>query len=86
MEHIALYREWLSAFKSWDDFIETYYLQDYTEWTTRPYGRPKEFWDGHFSGRVLPQNPEQFNTFFARATECIKARSKRIVDALKEQK
>lgn len=84
-------RKWLELFQdekgnpSWDIFVEKNYLQDYTEWTTSPYGRPKEFWDGHFSGKALPQTPEQIEAFFVHATECIKARSKRMVDALRER-
>lgn len=81
-------KDWLKSFQdekknpSWDVFVEENYLQDYTEWTTKPYGRPKEFWVGHFSGKVFPQTPEQFEAFFAHATEAIKARSKRMVEAL----
>ncbi len=87
-QHIENYRAWLKAFAdkdgnpSWDVFIEANFLQDYTEWNTRPYGRPKEFWDGHFDGQVLPQTKEQIEAFFTRATECIQARSARMVDAL----
>lgn len=85
--------EWLKAFcdkegkPSWDIFVEKNYLQDYTEWPTRPYSRPKEFWAGHFCGgteNALPQTPEQFEAFFTHATACIKARSARMVAALRE--
>lgn len=78
--------QWLVGFKSWDDFIENVLLQDYTEQQARPYGPPKELWDGHFSGPVLPSFEEQMEAFFTRATECIKARGKRMVDKLNELK
>lgn len=82
---------WLKLFQdekgnpSWDDFVEKNYLQDYTEWTTRPYGRPKEFWEGHFCGKPLPETPEQFEAFFAHATEGIKTRSERMVKELRKR-
>lgn len=74
---------WLTVFGSWDAFIEANYLQDFTEWSTRPYGRPKEFWDGHFSGKVLPETDPEFNAFFAHAAEGIRARGLRMVAALR---
>ncbi len=88
--HIENYKAWLNALAdkdgdpSWDAFIEANFLQDYTEWNTRPYGRPKEFWDRHFSGSDLPQTKEQIEAFFTRATACIQARSARMVDALRD--
>lgn len=83
--HRLTYGEWLAKFGTWDDFVEKNYLQDYTEWDQRPYGRPKEFWDGHFEGPALPQTPEQIEAFFTRAAQCIEARSQRMVAALKEK-
>lgn len=88
----ALFQEketkaWLDSFKNWDDFVEKNYMQDYTEWPQRPYGRPKEFWDGHFEGSPKPpQTVEQAQAFFTRAAQCIKARSKRMVEALRNSK
>lgn len=82
------FKEWLETFKdesnhpSWDIFVESNFLQDYTEWDTKPYGRPKEYWDGHFSGPVLPTTIEQIEAFFSHAAECIRARGVRMVAAL----
>ena len=70
------YKKWLDSFDSWDDFVE---------WDTKPYGRPKEFWDGHFTGAVLPKTDEQIKAFFTHAAESIKARSERMVKALREK-
>lgn len=77
------YGDWLARFGTWDEFVEQNFLQDYTEWAQPPYGRPKEFWDGHFEGPVFPKTTEQFEAFFTRATQCIEARSMRMVTALK---
>ena len=77
------YSAWLKSFETWDNFVDKNFLQDYTEWQKRPYGRPKEFWDGQFDGAPLPVTTEQFQAFFTHATACIKARSERMVKALK---
>lgn len=87
-QHVKTLKMWLKMFRdengrpSWDAFVEANFLQDYTEWNTRPYGRPKQFWDRHFLGSVLPQTKEQIEAFFERATKCIKARSELMVAAL----
>lgn len=81
-QHIENYKVWLGHFQSWDAFIEANYLQDYTEWSAKPYGRPREFWNEHFSSLALPQTKEEIEAFFKRATECIRVRSRRIVEAL----
>lgn len=80
--HMMVYGDWLAQFGSWENFVEKNYLQDYTEWSQRPYGRPKEFWDGHFEGSPTPQAAEQIKAFFGRAAACIEARSRRMVEAL----
>lgn len=84
--HMKTYGDWLAQFESWEDFVEKNYLQDYTEWPQRPYGRPKEFWDGHFEGSPTPKTAEQLKAFFARAAACIEDRSIRMVVALKGRK
>lgn len=82
--HMAAYGDWLAQFGTWDDFVEKNYLQDYTEWELRPYGRPKEFWDGHFEGSPTPKTPEQIKAFFNRARACIEGRGLRMDDAMKK--
>lgn len=82
--HMAAYGDWLAQFGSWDDFVEKNYLQDYTEWPQRPYGRPKEFWDGHFEGSPIPKTPEQIKAFFNRARAFIEGRGLRMDDAMKK--
>lgn len=49
------------------------------------YGLPKELWEGHFSGQVLPQKKEQIEVFFKRATERILARGELMVAALRKK-
>lgn len=80
--HMKTYGDWLAQFGSWEDFVEKNYLQDYTEWPQRPYGRPKEFWDGHFEGSPAPKTAEQIKAFFSRAAACIEMRSARMVRGL----
>lgn len=77
--HMETYGQWLESFDTWDDFVEKNFLQDYTEWPQRPYGRPKEFWSGHFEDSSIPQTEEQMRAFFAHAAQCIMARSKRMM-------
>lgn len=84
--HMKTYGDWLAQFGTWDDFVEKNYLQDYTEWEYRPYGRPKEFWDGHFAGSPTPKTAEQIKAFFRRAAACIEARGLRMYNALKEER
>lgn len=59
-----------------------------------PFGKPKELWKGHFDAieepnpkKVLPiideeKGIDQISDFFKNATECIKARSERMVKEL----
>lgn len=84
--HMETYEDWLAQFGTWEDFVEKNYLQDYTEWEWRPYGRPKEFWDGHFEGSPTPKTPEQIKAFFSRAAACIEMRSARMVRGLEEKR
>lgn len=83
--HMEAYGLWLESFGTWDDFVEQTLMQDCTEWPQRPYGRPKEFWDGHFQGSPMPKTQEQTRAFFARAAQCIETRSKRMAEALREK-
>lgn len=78
---IRVCSDWLGDFGRWDDFVEQNFLQDYTERQERPYGRPNEFWDGHFDGVPLPVTHRQFEDFFTHATDCITARSERMARA-----
>lgn len=92
---IALFPEWLFTFGSWDNFVRANYMQDFVytlngkivrpEDDDGPFGRPRELWKGHFSGKVLPDIP-QCEEFFKNAAILIKKRSKRMVKALKEKR
>lgn len=87
--------QYLTAFGSWDNFVKANYMQpfvytmdgrDVPENWPGPFGRPKELWEGHLAKAtpVLPQTKEEIEAFFERATECIRARSRRMVDALRK--
>ncbi len=75
---------WLSVFQGWDDFVEKNYMQDYTAGPGRPYGRPKPFWEGHFTpGHACPESMGQIEAYFTNAAGCIRARSARMVGKLR---
>lgn len=86
--------EWLKCFKddndelSWDVFVEKNYLQAFVKSNEsnngNKYGMPKELWDGHFGGDVLPTK-DDISQFFTNASEWIAARGERMVDALNEK-
>lgn len=86
------FSNWLVAFGSWDEFVRANYMQDFVyapdnksaALDNGPFGEPRPLWNGHFSGNVLPEG-EQIEEFFKNATECIKARSERMVKALRDK-
>ncbi len=80
-----LYKQWLDFFQddgkpSWQCFIEKNYLQDFVK---PGYGMPKELWEGHFSGAVLPNSIEQIEQFCGNASCFITARSTRMLIRLR---
>lgn len=87
-EETQRYIAWLNTFGSWDQFVIVNYMQDFVKpaglANNGVFGEPKELWDEHFEGPAEPA-PEQIEVFFARAAQCIKARSKRMVEALREK-
>lgn len=74
----------------WESFVEKNLLQDFVEVGPRGhYGRPKEFWNGHFddfirSGNALPKEEERFFEFWNNSAEWIQLRSRRIYEKMEE--
>lgn len=83
------YIAWLNTFGGWDQFVVANYMQDFVKpagsANNGVFGEPKELWGEHFGGPVEPA-PEQIEEFFTRAAQCIEARSKRMVEALRDSK
>ncbi|MBQ8790194.1 MAG: hypothetical protein IJZ51_02650 [Ruminiclostridium sp.] len=77
---------WLESFGNWNTFVEKNFLSPFVEKENNNgnYGRPKELWYGHFSGKVLPEEKEECNEYFKNATACIKERSKLMLERLKQ--
>ena len=72
-KNIKLYMKYLNLFKTWSGFVEQNYLTN--NFVNGVSGRPKELWEGHFSGKILPETEEQYNNFFKNATTYINART-----------
>lgn len=70
----------------WNHFVEQNFLQDFVNRKDDgSYSLPKELWKGHFSGKVLPGENEEFSEFFTNASARILARGVRIALAVKDQ-
>ena len=71
--------------KNWNHFVEKYFLQDFVKQKADGgYGPPKELWDGHFTGDILPQKQKDFGQFFTNASAWILARGMRLARALEK--
>jgi len=78
--------QWLTGFKSWDNFVKANYMQPFVEGPRaegEKYGPPKELWKGHFGGPVLPDG-DNIGEFFTNAAERIQKRSELMVHALRQ--
>lgn len=87
-------KKWLDSFSDdnsnkgnckWKDFVEKNYMQDFVN--PNPdgsYGMPKELWEGHFKGEVLPEG-DQCVQFFENASHCITERSIKMIKMLKSK-
>ncbi len=72
---------------SWNKFIEVNFLQDYVEGSRESgYGKPIEFWSGHFAGKVMPETKGEFILFYETAADRIRKRGQRIYCALQKKK
>lgn len=91
-KEVRRYRRWLSAFGSWEAFVEACFMQPFLAAD----GLPKPLWEGHIqafeafaangipgkgSAHILPAG-EQISAYFTNAATAIRARSALIADAL----
>lgn len=77
--------EWLDSFESWNEFVKRNFMQPFVDEKQEGcFGRPRELWDGHFTGDSLPQTPEQFEQFFVNAKVRILARGRLMAAALRK--
>ncbi len=76
---IELLMKWLEEFGSWKEFVKKNYLESFLEKE-----RPKEFWTGHFTSKITPQNYQQCEEFFTNVTLMISKRGNSIAKKVKE--
>lgn len=81
-----VFRKWLDSYKvlddgqkSWNNFINDNYLQDFVNITNGECGLPKELWSGHFSESVAPNSKEEIEQFYSNASAQIMARGSRLL-------
>lgn len=85
-EIINNFIDWLEKFGDWETFVKKNYLMPFVNINDNgSYAKPKELWEGHFSGAILPGTTEQCNAYFKNASEWILARGKLIVEELKKE-
>lgn len=82
------YIQWLDKYNTFNDFIETNYLQDFCDRDKDDY-YPRELWKDHFVNiddlseyNALPKNADQCLDYFESATNMIKLRSERLIKEL----
>ncbi len=88
-QNVELCQDWLDGFGSkasgWNTFVEQNSMQKFVDQK----GMPKELWDGHFAGEVMPGEEEHYDKFFKNASSWIEARgitiAKKIKEALKDE-
>lgn len=62
--------EWLTAFGSWENFVEQNYMQSFL----LPDGSPKRFFKNHTLEYGLPKTLDEYEEFFENAVSCITER------------
>lgn len=80
-ELVERYRKWLDGFGDWENFVNKNYLRAFVYYKSDGTLYPKELWEGHFSGQVLPDE-KQCEEYFKNAAECIKERTAHMLGAL----
>jgi len=75
-------KEWLNIFKTWGNFIEQNFLQDFVYKTDYGFGRPIMFWQNHTFITPIPTNEKEFEDFFNSVNEKIEKRGKRIKEKI----
>lgn len=72
----------MSCEEKWDKFVEMTLLQDSVTKSDEHYSIPKELWEGHFEGSVLPEQYEEFIQFWTNAYDQITRRSRRMKEII----
>lgn len=94
VKNVDKYKAWLDSFENWDNFVRKNYMRAFVKIKeygkekyddNEHYGEPRELWDGHFSGAVLPEGTEQAEQFFERASFCIHERSLDMIEELEKR-
>ncbi|MBU5435916.1 hypothetical protein [Pseudoflavonifractor sp. MSJ-37] len=67
-------KSWLERFKTWEGFVEQYFMQPFLENDKKPGSPPKELWEGHFTGVAEPKEDKHFKQFFENAAKGIQKR------------
>lgn len=76
VEVVKDYQEWLNSYgkkeDGWYNFVKKNYLESFVNTKSYDY-KPKELWEGHFSGNVIPKG-EQIIEYFVNAQNYISER------------
>lgn len=87
-ENKEQYKAYLDTFKTWENFIKVNFLESFVklkkdnDGNIVSYDKPKELWEGHFKGELLPTNIDQCIEYFNNSAEWIKERTTAMVNAL----
>lgn len=81
-ESVCECKEWLNIFKTWGNFIEQNFLQDFVYQIGEGYGQPIMFWGNHSFDNPNPKREEEFEVFYKGVNEKIKKRGERISQKL----
>ena len=87
-ENKEQYEVYINTFESWEKFIKANFLESFVEIEKDEngkysYGKPKELWEGHFEGELLPTNIYQCIDYFNNSSEWIKLRTELMIEYLK---
>ena len=87
-KNIKRYKDYLDTFNTWETFIKVNFLESFVKLKKDKdgkivsYGKPKELWEGHFKGELLPINIYQCISYFNNSSKWIKERTTVMVKAL----
>lgn len=82
--YIVNSKEWLLSYNTWENFIEMNFLQNFLVDPNTLSSEPKEFWKGHFTGKINTQNEKDIINFLTFVNNAIQKRSSLIYKALKD--
>lgn len=87
-KNIKRYKDYLDTFNTWETFIKVNFLESFVklkkdnDGNIVSYDKPKELWEGHFKGELLPINIYQCISYFNNSSKWIKERTTVMVKAL----